>query len=133
MQIYLVGGAVRDKLLGIENHDKDYVVVGATVEKMLSLGFTQVGHDFPVFLHPKTHEEYALARTERKNGTGYLGFNCDFNDFKLPIINSFSSFVQSLNITSISVIGTCLVLVPKSIPKILSKLMFSTFAILKTV
>ena len=80
MQIYLVGGAVRDKLLGIENHDKDYVVVGATVEKMLSLGFTQVGHDFPVFLHPKTHEEYALARTERKNGTGYLGFNCDFNE-----------------------------------------------------
>ena len=51
MQIYLVGGAVRDKLLGIENHDKDYVVVGATVEKMLSLGFTQVGHDFPVFFH----------------------------------------------------------------------------------
>ena len=80
MQIYLVGGAVRDKLLGIEQSDRDYVVVGSNPEKMLALGFSQVGHDFPVFLHPKTHEEYALARTESKNGTGYLGFNCDFNE-----------------------------------------------------
>ncbi len=79
MQIYLVGGAVRDRLLGIENSDRDYVVVGATVEQMLEQGFTQVGHDFPVFLHPKTKEEYALARTERKSGKGYLGFICDFN------------------------------------------------------
>lgn len=80
MQVYLVGGAVRDKLLGIDKADRDYVVVGSTVENMLKNGFSQVGHDFPVFLHPKTHEEYALARTERKNGHGYLGFNCDFNE-----------------------------------------------------
>ena len=80
MQIYLVGGAVRDKLLGLEQSDRDYVVVGSNPEKMLSLGYSQVGHDFPVFLHPETHEEYALARTESKNGTGYLGFNCDFNE-----------------------------------------------------
>ena len=64
MKIYLVGGAVRDELLDIKNADKDYVVTGATPEQMLELGYTQVGKDFPVFLHPKTHEEYALARTE---------------------------------------------------------------------
>lgn len=80
MQIYLVGGAVRDRLLNIESHDKDFVVIGATVEQMLSLGYTQVGKDFPVFLHPKTGEEYALGRTERKSGSGYTGFTCDFNE-----------------------------------------------------
>ena len=74
---YLVGGAVRDKLLGHKVYDRDFVVVGATVEKMLALGFTQVGKDFPVFLHPKSKEEYALARTERKQGQGYTGFICD--------------------------------------------------------
>jgi tRNA nucleotidyltransferase (CCA-adding enzyme) len=74
---YLVGGAVRDKLLGHKVYDHDYVVVGATIEQMLTLGFTQVGKDFPVFLHPKTKEEYALARTERKQGHGYTGFICD--------------------------------------------------------
>lgn len=79
MQIYLVGGAVRDRLLGIQGYDRDWVVVGSTVQEMLDKGYSQVGHDFPVFLHPLTHEEYALARTERKNGHGYLGFNCDFN------------------------------------------------------
>ncbi|NLK84505.1 MAG: multifunctional CCA addition/repair protein [Aeromonadales bacterium] len=79
MQVYLVGGALRDKLLGIDNSDRDYVVVGSSVDEMKALGYSQVGKDFPVFLHPKTHEEYALARTERKNGQGYLGFNCDFN------------------------------------------------------
>ena len=79
MKIYLVGGAVRDELLDIKNADKDYVVTGATPEQMLELGYTQVGKDFPVFLHPKTHEEYALARTETKNGTGYTGFICDFS------------------------------------------------------
>lgn len=79
MQVYLVGGAVRDKLLEIEGADRDFVVVGATVEEMLAKGFTQVGKDFPVFLHPTTKEEYALARTERKNGKGYTGFVCDFN------------------------------------------------------
>jgi tRNA nucleotidyltransferase (CCA-adding enzyme) len=77
MQVYLVGGAVRDALLNRKVVERDYVVVGATPEKMLSQGFTQVGKDFPVFLHPKTQEEYALARTERKSGKGYTGFVCD--------------------------------------------------------
>jgi len=74
MKIYLVGGAVRDKLLGLEVKDHDYVVVGSTPEEMLKKGFKPVGKDFPVFLHPKTHEEYALARTERKTAKGYHGF-----------------------------------------------------------
>lgn len=76
MKIYLVGGAVRDKLLGLPVYDRDWVVVGATPDDMLSQGYQQVGKDFPVFLHPKTHEEYALARTERKSGQGYTGFTC---------------------------------------------------------
>lgn len=71
---YRVGGAVRDELLGREPGDRDYVVVGATPEIMLASGFTPVGRDFPVFLHPETREEYALARTERKAGRGYRGF-----------------------------------------------------------
>lgn len=75
MQIYIVGGAVRDELLGRPSADHDYVVVGATPEAMLAKGFRPVGKDFPVFLHPKTHEEYALARTERKTGRGYHGFS----------------------------------------------------------
>ena len=75
MQIYLVGGAVRDRLLGCPIKDKDFVVVGATVSEMLDAGFLQVGADFPVFLHPSSHEEYALARTERKQGSGYKGFS----------------------------------------------------------
>lgn len=79
MKTYLVGGAVRDKLLGKEPHDKDYVVVGSTIEEMLSLGFTQVGKDFPVFLHPKTGEEYALARTERKTGSKHTDFSFEFS------------------------------------------------------
>lgn len=74
---YLVGGAVRDYLLGREIKERDYVVVGATVQQMLSLGFTQVGKDFPVFLHPESKEEYALARTEKKQGQGYTGFVCN--------------------------------------------------------
>lgn len=76
MKVYLVGGAVRDQLLGLPISDRDYVVVGTTPEVMLAQGFQQVGKDFPVFLHPKTHEEYALARTERKIGAGYTGFSC---------------------------------------------------------
>ena len=72
----LVGGAVRDKLLNRPVKDHDYLVVGRCVEQMLSLGFTQVGKDFPVFLHPQSKEEYALARTERKQGQGYTGFVC---------------------------------------------------------
>ncbi len=79
MQVYKVGGAVRDRLLGLDCADTDYVVVGADEKTMLDLGYSQVGHDFPVFLHPKTHEEYALARTERKSGQGYLGFVCSFS------------------------------------------------------
>ena len=74
MQTYLVGGAVRDKLLGIPVKDRDWVVVGATPEQMLEQGYKAVGKDFPVFLHPVTKEEYALARTERKSGKGYKGF-----------------------------------------------------------
>lgn len=74
MQTYIVGGAVRDELLGLAVKDRDYVVVGSTPEEMEKAGFRPVGKDFPVFLHPKTHEEYALARTERKTGSGYKGF-----------------------------------------------------------
>ena len=74
MRCYLVGGAVRDALLGLPVKDRDWVVVGATPEQMLAQGFRPVGKDFPVFLHPETQEEYALARTERKTGRGYTGF-----------------------------------------------------------
>lgn len=74
MEIYLVGGAVRDKLLNIPVKDKDYLVVGSSPQEMIDLGFKPIGNDFPVFLHPKTKEEYALARTERKDGTGHKGF-----------------------------------------------------------
>lgn len=77
MKIYLVGGAVRDQLLGLSVTERDYVVVGATVADMLQLGYRQVGKDFPVFLHPRTNEEYALARVERKIGLGYTGFSFD--------------------------------------------------------
>ncbi|MFS1873106.1 multifunctional CCA addition/repair protein [Enterovibrio norvegicus] len=78
MNTFLVGGAVRDTLLGLDVKDRDWVVVGADINTMLKTGYQQVGADFPVFLHPKTHEEYALARTERKSGQGYTGFVCDF-------------------------------------------------------
>jgi tRNA nucleotidyltransferase (CCA-adding enzyme) len=74
MKIFQVGGAVRDKLLGKQVKDRDWVVVGSTPEEMVSMGYKPVGRDFPVFLHPETHEEYALARTERKSGKGYRGF-----------------------------------------------------------
>ena len=74
-QVYLVGGAVRDGLLGITVKDRDWVIVGATPESLLAEGYSQVGSDFPVFLHPQTKEEYALARTERKTGRGYAGFS----------------------------------------------------------
>ncbi len=70
MEIYAVGGAVRDELLGLPVKDRDWVVVGATPQDMLAQGFVPVGRDFPVFLHPQTHEEYALARTERKTAQG---------------------------------------------------------------
>ncbi|TMH02354.1 MAG: multifunctional CCA tRNA nucleotidyl transferase/2'3'-cyclic phosphodiesterase/2'nucleotidase/phosphatase, partial [Betaproteobacteria bacterium] len=75
MKIYRVGGAVRDELLGRPISDRDYVVVGATPEEMIAKGFRPVGRDFPVFLHPESGDEYALARTERKSGRGYHGFS----------------------------------------------------------
>ena len=74
MKIFEVGGSIRDELLGLQNQDRDYVVVGATPEEMAALGYKPVGADFPVFLHPDTHDEYALARTERKTAPGYQGF-----------------------------------------------------------
>ena len=79
MDIFLVGGAVRDSLLGIPITERDWVVVGASADQMRALGYTQVGQDFPVFLHPQTKEEYALARTERKRGSGHHGFECRFD------------------------------------------------------
>lgn len=78
MKTYLVGGAVRDGLLNLPIKDRDWVVTGTTPEAMLAAGYQQVGRDFPVFLHPKTREEYALARTERKSGQGYTGFITKF-------------------------------------------------------
>jgi tRNA nucleotidyltransferase (CCA-adding enzyme) len=75
MKIYAVGGAIRDTLMGLPVHDIDYVVVGSSVEEMIAKGFRPVGKDFPVFLHPETQAEYALARTERKTGKGYKGFH----------------------------------------------------------
>ncbi|MBO9645593.1 MAG: multifunctional CCA tRNA nucleotidyl transferase/2'3'-cyclic phosphodiesterase/2'nucleotidase/phosphatase, partial [Pseudacidovorax sp.] len=74
MQKFLVGGAIRDALRGRPGSDRDWVVVGATPQQMLDDGYLPVGRDFPVFLHPDTREEYALARTERKSGPGYRGF-----------------------------------------------------------
>lgn len=79
MKTYLVGGAVRDQLLGRPVHERDWVVVGARPDDLLAHGFRPVGRDFPVYLHPQTQEEYALARTERKNGSGHTGFICDFS------------------------------------------------------
>ncbi|MBC8944165.1 multifunctional CCA addition/repair protein [Xenorhabdus indica] len=76
MKVYLVGGAVRDQLLDLPITERDWVVVGGSPQELLSQGYQQVGKDFPVFLHPNTHEEYALARTERKSGQGYTGFTC---------------------------------------------------------
>ena len=78
MKIYKVGGAVRDSLLGVKAKDNDWVVVGSSPDEMISEGFKPIGKDFPVFLHPETKEEYALARTERKLGTGYHGFTFYF-------------------------------------------------------
>lgn len=79
MQVYLVGGAVRDELLGRPVHERDWVVVGATPEQMEQAGYRPVGREFPVFLHPQSHEEYALARLERKTGPGYRGFVTEFS------------------------------------------------------
>ena len=92
-KIYLVGGAVRDRLLGIEHLERDWVVTGATPEAMMKKGYRQVGKSFPVFLHPDTGEEYALARTERKAGRGYHGFTVDFGpEVTLPIASKKTLF-----------------------------------------
>lgn len=80
---FTVGGAVRDILMGVEPKDIDYVVVGATESEMLAAGFTHVGSDFPVFLHPETGDEYSLARREKKTGVGYLGFTSEFESGNL--------------------------------------------------
>ena len=77
MEIYLVGGAIRDRLLNYPVTERDWVVVGGTEKQLLELGYTPVGKDFPVFLHPNSKEEYALARLERKTGQGHKGFECD--------------------------------------------------------
>ena len=77
LTVYRVGGSVRDQILGLPGQDRDWVVVGASTEMLLQRGFRQVGANFPVFLHPHTREEYALARTERKSAPGYLGFAVD--------------------------------------------------------
>ena len=79
MKVYLVGGAVRDELLSIEVLEKDWVVVGSTEEELTEEGYKKIGRDFPVFLHPETKEEYALARKERKSGTGHKGFEFVFD------------------------------------------------------
>ena len=96
MNLYLVGGAVRDKLLGYPFTEKDWVVVGATPEEMIEQGFRQVGSDFPVFLHPKTKEEHALARTERKSGSGYKGFQC-FSDTSVTLEEDLSRRDLTIN------------------------------------
>lgn len=83
MKTYLVGGAVRDKLLGLTPKDNDFVVVGVSPEEMIQKGFTLVGKDFPVFIHSVTGDEYALARVERKIGEGYKGFECEWEGVTL--------------------------------------------------
>ena len=80
MKIYQVGGSVRDEILGVEENDKDWVVVGSSPEKMVAEGFKPIGKDFPVFLHPESNEEYALARTEKKSGKGYKGFTFYYDE-----------------------------------------------------
>ena len=96
MKQYLVGGAVRDKLLNYSFTERDWVVVGATPEELLNQGFQQVGSDFPVFLHPETKEEYALARTERKSGTGYKGFQV-FSDISVTLEEDLSRRDLTIN------------------------------------
>ena len=118
MEIYLVGGAVRDALLGLPVQDRDWVVVGATPAQMTALGYLPVGKDFPVFLHPDTREEYALARTERKTARGYRGFaihadadvtlaqdltrrDLTINSIALPAINAWASGTKDLKETDL--------------------------------
>ena len=88
-KFYRVGGCVRDALLGLEPKDIDYVVVGGTPEEMVEQGYVQVGADFPVFLHPSTSEEYALARIERKAGVGYHGFETQYENLNPELLKKF--------------------------------------------
>lgn len=94
MKIYKVGGWCRDTVMGLEPKDTDYVVVGATPEQMVSLGFVSVGEAFPVFLHPQTGDEYALARVERKVGVGYKGFTCNYSPDTLVDKNLLKKFIE---------------------------------------
>lgn len=113
MKTYLVGGSVRDKLMGISPKDNDFVVVGTSPEEMLEKGFTMVGKDFPVFLHPVTGDEYALARKERKIGEGYYGFECEWEGVTLEedlsrrdlTINAMAQEVEVYRDGSFNVIG----------------------------
>ena len=103
MQVYLVGGAVRDEQLGLPLGERDWCVVGASPDELIELGYRQVGKDFPVFLHPETGEEYALARTERKTAPGYHGFAFDFCGIE---IDPDSGRVELVNITCSDDVGT---------------------------
>lgn len=94
MKVYKVGGWCRDTLLGLTPKDTDYLVVGSTPEEMLSLGFVSVGEAFPVFLHPQTGDEYALARVERKVGVGYKGFTCNYSPDTLVDKNLLKKFIE---------------------------------------
>ena len=89
MEIFIAGGAVRDVIMGREPKDVDFVVVGSNHEEMISKGFKQVGADFPVYLHPETGDEYALARTERKIAPGYNGFECSTENLNQELLNRF--------------------------------------------
>lgn len=83
MKIYLVGGSIRDRILGLEPKDNDFVVVGGSPQDMLDKGFQMVGKDFPVFIHPVTGDKFSLARKERKIGVGYNGFECEWEGIQL--------------------------------------------------
>ena len=102
-QIYLVGGAVRDKLLGLTITERDWVIVGGSTEDLISRGFRQIGKDFPVFLHPETNEEYALARTEKKSGLGHKGFELNFPIIHRPLTSSLACFFCLLAVLRLSV------------------------------
>ncbi len=120
MKIYLVGGAVRDALLGLPVKDRDWVVVGSTPQEMLDAGYQQVGRDFPVFLHPQTHEEYALARTERKSGSGYTGFTC----YAAPDV-TLEDDLKRRDLTITTVWAICKIVCCAMFPPLLAKIRYA--------